>query len=705
VKKLLLLFNLALMLTFACRGQHESQTVEDSDSGIIKIEVDKKDILPLMSRENSVILPSSDNAELKLEVTAPSKYVVKVLSNDVEVNGAKNAFTATLQEGKNKIIVNFVEKNGTTISYSILTTRYPQVIMPETPQSDEVRCEFVVSDGVNGSPIDGTYLNISKTKNSTPETSKRIPIRNGKAFANLKKNSYYNFKVEGQNDEYSFIPYAASDVISYYIENDATIIPIVQRPLQRITKKAIAPKITELKFGQDVLQAGEEKVASIMQNISVNVESQAPIQKLKWTTPDPMLGLGFTPTTADGNIQTNVVYATASKPTTKTAEGVYASSWKWECSSISLIQEEYIDVVLVIYDVASNRIEHHIRLKNVNATTSDNTISITDMKLDFTRYPTNSSLYSVGKDDGTGTSSHYTSELSFNGKRGGASISCKGFDLYRKCIQDGGDFNLVKHVINKIPTTATKEKPHKLYDTDGLLEDEKTYQYKVVAFTEDGKKSVLDKSEQVEFMVPKSTALLLEHPVNKSITLAEAKDLGFSFRFSNSKILKNAKEMKLGLMIADRAGKYLYGSRFKYVFDDGGKPELYFAKLDDAWYSGGVAYTRTDYSLKRSELEEPKELEELIIVDVENGTVKITKEFISIVDVNIATQKDIIYKKGAMYYWDVLDWGVQEVSDYDHATKIIMKTNNNVTVTVPVNDGRNGENAWNGRAEFNVKID
>ena len=34
-----------------------------------------------------------------------------------------------------------------------------------------------------------------------------------------------------------------------------------------------------------------------------------------------------------------------------------------------------------------------------------------------------------------------------------------------------------------------------------------------------------------------------------------------------------------------------------------------------------------------------------------------------------------------------------------------MKTNNNVTVTVPVNDGRNGENAWNGRAEFSVKIE
>jgi len=701
VKKFLL-FSLTIFLLFSCKGQHESQIQKNPYSGILKLEAEETNLLPLMSKENSVILSPRDNdkAKLNLEVLATSDYTIKVLCNNVETQGTNGLYNVSLNEGKNKIVVDFIKGTETNPSYSIFITRYPQVPAPQMPQGDEVKVKFIILDGVNGSSVDGTYLNISKTKNSTPETNKQILVRNGKAEVNLKKNEYYDFKLEGQNDEYSFVRYAASDIISYYVKDSELIIPIVQRRLQRITKKAKAPLINEVKFGNDVLALGEEKVAGTMQNISIKVKSQAPITKLNWASPFPMLGVGFIPTTADE--RTNVFYATAIQNNVKTSDGIYESSWEWACSTVSLLKEEYIDVVLVVYDVASNRIERHIRLKNTNALLEDDTISVDKLALDFKRYPTPSVFYSTGEDEGTST--HYTSEFKFDVKRGEASISCQGFDLYRKCVDDGTTFTLVKHVVNKNPVVATENKLHKIDETSGLLENGKTYQYKIVAYTEDGKKSVLEKSEQVEVVVPKSTTLLLEYPVNQYITSDEAKNLCFTFRFSNPKALKNAKAMELGLMIADRAGNYLYGSKFKYIFDEGGKPELYFAKETDALMYGRN-YIGTRYSQKRSEIT-TLALEELIIVDVEKGVVKITKDFVVLMDTNIATGKTFSYKKGAVYYWDVLDWGLVDYTEYFNAAKIILNTTDSkVNVSVPVKDSGNGANAWNGRAEFGVKFD
>ena len=677
------------------------------NSGIIKLVADETDLLPLMSKENSVVLSSCNNdvEKLKLKVLATSEYEAKVLCNDVDVQGSNGLYDVSLNVGKNKIVVDLIKGGETKATYSIFKTRYQQELPAGNPQNDEVKVHFVVLDGVNGSSVDGSYLNISKTANSTPETTKKVLIRNGKAEANLKKNGYYNFMIEGQNDEYSPIRYAASDVVSYYLGSAEVTVPIVQRALQRITKASKAPIIDELKFGTEALTSGEEKLINVMKDVSIKVKSVAPIRKLDFVSPLPMLGVGVVPTTGDGLQGSNIFYAKVIQDNVRNADGTYESSWKWECSEVSLIKEEYVDVVLVVYDVANNRLERHIRLKNTNAIAEDETISVDTMKLFFTRYPTTSALYSVGHDEGTKTGTYYTCELSFDVKRANASIPCKGYDLYRKCLEDGGDFALVKHIVNKTLVTAEYNAPHKIYDNDGLLEDEKTYQYKVVAYTDDEKKSTLANSNEIKVLVPKSTCLLLEYPVNNYITPTEAKNLNFDFRFSNPKALKNAKEMELGLMVADGSGACVYGSKFRYVFDEKGTPEIYFAGKNDASVYDGY-YMGTGYSQKRTNLT-TKPVEDLVVVDVEKGTVRITKELISLVGANIATSKPLNLKKGAFYYWDVLDWGIASDvrSDFFHATKITMKADSNVYVTVPVNDSRNGENAWNGRVQFGVKME
>jgi len=668
-----------------------------TSTGLIKLEADEKDLIHLLSTSNSITIPPRDNenSKLKLEVLATSEITIKVKLEASDVNGVEGVYNIDLKEGNNKILVSLYKDETLLESYSIFVKRHIKEEEAKTPESDEVELTFILSDGVNGSPVDGSYINISKTQ--TSEHVKRILVKNGKAKTNLKKNTFYNFKVEGQNDEYSTKKYAASNIISYYIGDGSKVVPIVQRPMQIITKKAEAPIASSLSFGAENVTAGSVITSDVMKEISLSVITASPVEKLRFRNPLPMLAIGFVPST-DENKTSDVLTATMTQDSVKSGDK-WQSIWAWN-SDASLINEK--DVVIVVYDIAGNRLEYHLRIcPSSVAPTEDNEISIKNMSLKFRRLPTPSYIYSVEEDEGTKNSSHYTSDIFFEAKRGDSSIKLRGFELYRKCDEEGGDFELIKHVVYKRP----KEEKHEVADTDGRLEDGKTYQYKVVAYTVDNKKSRLANSDSLSIKVPKSTSLLLEYPVGQAITLADAKKLSYVFRFSNPEILKDAIEINAGFLISDRAGTVLHGSKFRYVFDDGnGKPEIYFAKKSDA-VAAGDKYYYTNYSLKLSDITTMK-LDEIISVDKEKGFIKIKSDFFTLIEVNLVKRNKIIYKKGFAYYWDIIDYGVNEKTDRDDKPcKIIHKPRSNVTIISSVNDDNNGNNAWNGRAEFIVRAD
>jgi len=668
-----------------------------TSSGLIKLEADGKDLIHLLSTSNSITIPPRDNenSKLKLEVLGTPELKIKVKLEDLDVNGVEGVYNIDLKEGNNKILVSLYKDSTLLESYSIFVKRHIKEEEAKTPESDEVELTFILSDGVNGSPVDGSYINISKTQ--TSEHVKRILVKNGKAKANLKKNTFYDFKVEGRNDAYEVKKYAASDVISYYVGNEAVVVPIVQRPMQIITKKAEAPIASSLSFGAENVMAGSVITSDVMKEINLSITTASPVEKLRFRNPLPMLAIGFVPSTNEDK-SSDVLTATMVQDSVKSGDK-WQSIWSWN-SDASLINEK--DVVIVVYDVAGNRLEYHLRIcPSSVATTEDNEISIKNMSLKFRRLPTPSYIYSVEEDEGTKNSSHYTSDIFFEAKRGDSSIKLRGFELYRKCDEEGRDFELIKHVVYKSP----KEEKHEVADTDGRLEDGKTYQYKVVAYTVDNKKSRLANSDSLSIKVPKSTSLLLEYPVGQAITLADAKKLSYVFRFSNPEILKDAIEINAGFLISDRVGTVLHGSKFRYVFDDGdGKPEIYFAKKNDA-VAAGDKYYYTNYSLKLSDITTMK-VDDIISVDKEKGIIKLKSDFFNLIEVNLVKGSKIIYKKGFAYYWDIVDYGVNEKIDRDDKPcKIIHKPSPNVTIVSSVNDDLNGNNAWNGRAEFIVRAD
>ncbi len=667
-------------------------------SGLIKLDADGDDLIHLFSTSKCITLSPRqyEKSTLKLEVLATSNITIKVKLETNEVDSANGVYNIELKEGNNNVVVNIYDGEALLESYFIFVKRYIKEEVAKNPEPDEVEVTFELSDGVNGSAVDGSYINISKTHPIlTPETPKRILVKDGKAKTNLKKDTFYDFKVDGRNDKYDIKKYAASNVISYYIGNETKVVSIVQRPMQKITKRAIAPVVDSLKFGTETVVAGKVLISDIMKKINMDIITVAPVEKLRFSTPLPMLAIGFVPST---NEDSEVIEATIVQDSTKFGDG-WKSTYSWDSNTL-LTSEE--DAVIVVYDVASNRLEYHLRIKpsNIVVATEDNEISIIDMAMKFERLPTSSQIYSVGQDEGTKNSSHYTANISFEVKRNDEAIFIKCFELYRKCIEDGGEFRCIKKVIYNSPKNQT----HRVYDSDGLLEDKKTYQYKVVAYTTDNKRSLLDKSDELSLKVPKSTSLLLEYPVNRAITPTEAKNLNYVFKFSNSEILKNASEIRAGFLISDRVGKVLHSSKFRYVFNDKeGKPSIYFAKESDAILTSN-GYYGTRYSIDGKKI--VTNIDDIISVDQEKGIVKIKKDFFILTEVNLIDKTSIKYVKGQTYYWDILDYGLEEYRDSDDKPcMIIQKPSSNVTIISYVNDDNNGNNAWNGRAEFSLNID
>ena len=678
---------------------------------LLILKADDKDLLYLLSKDNIVTLAScnNDKTSLKVEAKASAGISIKVFNGSQEISGNNGVYNVSLKEGLNNILVKLYSGSTQVDSYSIFITRYPKQEEPNAPTVDEVQVSFVLSDGVNGSAVDGSYINVFKTKLQDTNPLKRVLVRNGKAKVNLPKNEFYDFKVEGRGSDTEQTRYAASDVISYYVGENTKVVPIVQFPLQRVTSPTEAPIVKEFRLGADVLQKGEVKTVTLLQSVSVKVLTAAPIEKLAWNSPEPMLGVGFVPTD-DISKEQGGLYASQSGATSENADGKYESSWGWySLGNVNLIKGDEFDVVAVFYDVANNRCEYHARLKTSDVTEEDASINVSDFTMEFKSYPTPSRTFSIEKDELTNGSSHYSIKLSFKVKKGSSHVNCKGFDLYRKCVEANEDFRLVKHFIYDNPKASNDygtNSHHILKDNDGVLEDEKTYQYKIVAFTNDDKKSKLGSSPMLEIKVPKSTSLVLDSPVRTSVSLVDAQNMDYVFKLSNPKILETAKEIKLGFLISERGGTVHYASKFKYVFDDSnGKDEIYFAKLRDAQVYKNY-YFGTSYSQKRSSVT-TKPVESLIKIDKATGTIRLTKDFTSLTTVNLMTTGGKIpYTKGTAYYWDILDWGVNAYTDFDDLPAVIVsKPLNGVTIISTTNDERNGNNAWNGRAEFTIKFD
>ena len=549
---------------------------------------------------------------------------------------------------------------------------------------------IIALDGVNGSLINNVELKIYEKD----KLEHSLIVQNGKVDVALKVGSFYDFKLEGRK---SLKPYYATSLVSsFLIEENTQHITILQAPLGKITKNTISPEVSEVRIENQKIEKWNRTTVSTLKDVAFTLKSTYPCEEIKLATPHPMMALGYVPSTMDEeNIPLTAIQ------TNKKEGEYYISLYEAHFDSIKIKGET--DIVIVAYDIATNRIEHHVRITpNENAThDEDENIKIENLKLKLEMYPTPSTTFGLGKDSTTGSATHYETTLFFDVKKESEYIECSSFFLYRK-EKTQKDFVLVKGIEN----ISTSPKGYKILDTDGMLEEGKEYSYKIVAFTKDGTKSSFKKTPLVTVKVRRPSPLILTKPRhNASIKYSEAKNLSYSFKIAEPQMLEDAKYMELGFMLSERNGKACYACKFKYVFNKKGDDELYFATLSDIKKSSSGMYLKTEYSKKLSSIS-PKPVQAIVDVNELDGVVTLTKDFITL-PINLVPAP-FLYQKGATYYWDIVDWGLVDGLDvsYDDAPCFVVCDGNeeeSAEVIYYFNDKMHGSNAWNGREVFSIK--
>lgn len=548
--------------------------------------------------------------------------------------------------------------------------------------------EILVLDGVNGSPVSQVELKIFK-KDKLENT---LVVQDGKVNASLILGEFYDFKLEGRKNLKPY--YAASFVSSYLIEEDTHHITILQLPLNKITKNTISPKVSEVKIENQTIEKDSKTSLLELKDVSFTLISTYPCEEIRLATPAPMMGLGYVPSTMDKENIALVPINTNIKENDH-----YISTYKAHLDSVKI--NEKIDIVIVAYDVAYNRVEHHVRiLPAENMIQENENIKIEDLKLKLEMYPTPSSTLAIGKDSTTKRSTHYKANIFFDVKEGSKRIDCSSFALYRKERQDK-DFLLVK----KIENVANTSEKYQIIDTDGMLEEGKEYSYKILAFSKNGTKSSYKNTPEVNVKVRKPSPLILTAPKhNASIKHSDAKKLSYSFKIAEPQMLEDAKYMEIGFLLSERDGNACYACKFKYVFNKKGEDELYFAAFNDIKNPSGIIVT-TEYSKKLSDYTS-KPVGAIVDVNQIDGMVTLTEDFITLPINLVATP--FSYKKGATYYWDIVDWGTVnslDVTFEDTPCKVVCDGNVEDTAEVIYyfNDKTNGNNAWNGREVFSIR--
>ena len=557
-------------------------------------------------------------------------------------------------------------------------------------QSEKLKnVEILVLDGINGSPVDGTKLKIYERD----KLGKEFIVKNGKVNADLKLGSFYDFKLEGKK---SLKPYYASSLVtSYLIEENTRYITILQAPLNKITKSTISPEITEIKMENKKIEKWTKTFISELKDVSFTLKSTYPCEEIKHATPSPMMALGYIPSTIDKeNIALVAIQAN------KREGEAYISSYVSHIDPVKINGET--EIVIVAYDIAANRIEHHIRIvSNENETQEDETIKIENLKLRLEVYPTPSSTLAIGKDPTTKRSTHYETRLFFDVKKGAEQIDCSSFFLYRK-EKTQKDFILVK----KIENIASSPRGYQIIDTDGMLEEGKEYSYKIVAFSKTSTRSSYENAPIVSVNITRPSPLILTAPHhNVAIKYSEVKNLFYSFKIAEPQILEDAKYMELGFLLSKRNGEACYASKFKYVFNKKGDDELYFATINDIKKTPDGMYLATEYSKKLSNLTS-KSVRAIVDVNDSEGVVTLTKDFITL-PINLVAAP-FSYKKGVTYYWDIVDWGLVDGLDvsYDDSPCCVVcdgNTEGSAEVIYYFNDKKHGSNALNGREVFSIK--
>ena len=391
-----------------------------------------------------------------------------------------------------------------------------------------------------------------------------------------------------------------------------------------------------------------------------------------------------------------------------------------------------VTIYFVAYDVAGNRCERQerIKIKNgelKNAVDANHHFEI--FRATSKRYYRSLSTFGLGDaelfgmptEEGTSTSLNVEFIFKFNQK-----IKIGRVDIMRReyqvgNIQNGWECVYVKQYSYSTGFYGNDENYFLLNDDSGTLEEGKTYQYKLVAYGEDGKIT----SNVATIRVMEAFNVLLTSPAPRAtINKNDIENQDFSFKISNPSLWnrERADYFSFGVLVVkdqcieytDNSGQTQYyglcfASKLKYDFTKTGDAALLIAgatKYDDNY----------DYEVF-NRLSGTSTISLNDVFKYENGNITLKRKFFANSSFNTfggETLKDAI-NEGGIYYWDVPNMSKFLLKGYDRGVAFVKEYPYlDATTGVEVSGAGKSESssysnldrvggAINGRAVFTVK--
>ena len=438
------------------------------------------------------------------------------------------------------------------------------------------------------------------------------------------------------------------------------------------------------------------------------------------------------------------------------------------------------DLILVAYDVAGNRLERH-QLVSIEAakmmeginpgfdTDKDSRkVKFDNFRVSIFRWPIKMNIfenkqyfenlfgmpwteYTPPEGQGDVIKSPSTYIAIGRGYIGDALGPTKisGVDLYRRCVEDNTPFRKVGSTIPQIRATAFGA-----MDTDFSIEEGKTYQYKMVAFIDEG--NSVETEYLAEIKVPSAFMYFLDsikvsgqggripdgsvykynaNKIDKDIPLLKTKKypsntpdkdkerikIDYSARVSNPDIWSKdyAEEIDFGITLYQRNNEVVFASKCAIVFDDDGNEELLvYLPLRGQYFS-------LNELIKMKIVPRHYSIEDLVAFNKSTGKLTIKDAYLRIGDFNwtplYGGNATFNYEAGNTYYWDIVSWGRLPFAGYVSAMTAIKtfdaKKKSDPSVKYRDSDGDtqlgalylslgngdyDGGNSINGRCRFTV---
>ena len=638
------------------------------------------------------------NVTLKKNINATDKLRIEAIPTDPNANVY---FNSVLEESKtkeytssvSKIIIK-VEKGSATKEYTLNITE--SATPPPPPPDYNVKCNVV--DSVGGSNIEGVRVKAYLAGSQTEKGDTTTDV-NGNAYFKLDSDKAYDF-VLSKNGR------AASRVENAYIkQNEKRVLPIIMKEWF-VGSKAIAPEIKKVTLfkkngsqwkGEQLKDNFEIDCATLpasvnsffhLETISKS-EEIIPEKVPSWNnnngigmnigSPFRHDGYGFSMTKAsrieveDGK---EIVYHA----------GYVQQAFGFAIGSVLALDGD-ITLYFIAYDVAGNRCERQERIKIKNGKLKN----VVDANHHFEifratskRYYRSLSTFGLGdaelfgmpSEEGTPTSLDVEFMFKFNQKIKIGRVDVMRREYQTGNIQNGWECVYVKQYSYGGGISGTSKGYFFLNDDSGTLEEGKTYQYKLVAYSKDGKIT----SNVATIRVMEAFNLLLTTPAPRAIIeKADIENQDFSFRISNPSLWDNQRSdyFSFGvLVLKDQYSEYEENGQPKYYgLCFATKLKYDFTKTgNEAFLVAGATKTEDDYNYEVfNTLAGTSSISLSDIFEYNNGTITLKKRFFSNASFNTfggTTLKDSIYE-GGIYYWDVPNMSKYLLKGYDKGVAFV----------------------------------